>query len=79
VGQNRKGLFTSSAEPTSNPQAYVHIVMRLSEPSAMTDDRGSRTNWTPPRQAIQGNYRIDLVFCFRQCDKEDQVGVKARC
>jgi hypothetical protein len=79
VGQDREGLVALPTEPTPNPHACVHVVVRLAESLAMTDDRGGRTNWTPSRQSIQRNYpRIDVVFCFRQCDKEDQAGVKAR-
>jgi hypothetical protein len=56
VGQDREGLIALTTKPAPNPQACVPVVVSLPESSTMTDDRGSLTNWTPPRQVIQGNY-----------------------
>ena len=56
VGQDCEGLVALPAKPAANPQAYMPVIVCLPEPLAMTDDRGSLTNWTPARQAIQRNY-----------------------
>ena len=56
VGQDCEGLFALPTKPAPNPQAYMPVIVCLPEPLAMTDDRGSLTNWTPARQAIQRNY-----------------------
>jgi hypothetical protein len=61
VGQNRERLFASSTAPAPNPQACVHVVVRLPEPLAMTNDRGGFANGTPPRQVIQRNYPGSLL------------------
>jgi hypothetical protein len=39
----------------------VQIVMRLSEPLAMTDDRGGLTDWTPAWQPTEWNYPGSLL------------------
>ena len=56
VGQDCEGLVALPAKSAANPQAYMPVIVCLPEPLAMTDDRGSLTNWTPARQAIQRNY-----------------------
>jgi hypothetical protein len=48
-------------EASPNPHAGVHIIVRLPEPLAMTNDGWSLTNWTPPRQPIQWNYPGSLL------------------
>jgi hypothetical protein len=61
VRQDRESVAALPTEATPNPHACVHVVVRLPEPLAMTDDGGGLTNWTPPRQAIQWNYPGSLL------------------
>jgi hypothetical protein len=61
VGQDREGLVALPTKPTPNPYVCVPALMRLPKSSAMTNDRGSLTNWTPPREAIQWNYPGSLL------------------
>ena len=58
--------------PASHPNAFVAVIVGLAEPPSMADDRVVLTNRTPPRQEVQGDHpRVDVVFCFWQCDKEN--------
>jgi hypothetical protein len=61
VRQDRDSVVALPTEATPNPHACVHVVVRLAEPLAMTNDGCSLTNWTPPRQAIQWNYPGSLL------------------
>jgi hypothetical protein len=61
VGQDREGVVALPTESTSNPHLCMSVVMRLPQSPAMPDDRGSLTNRTPPRQAIQWNYPGSLL------------------
>jgi hypothetical protein len=54
IGHDCEGLVALPANPAANPHAYMPVIVCLPEPLAMTDDRGSPTNRTPPRQAIHG-------------------------
>ena len=58
--------------PASHPNAFVAVIVGLAEPPSMADDRVVLTNRTPPRQEVQGDHpRVDVAFCFWQCDKEN--------
>src|SRR5215831_5979823 len=56
VGQNREGLPARSTNPTTHPDVFTPVVVRLSKSPSVADDRGSSAKRTSPRQAIQRNY-----------------------
>jgi hypothetical protein len=61
VRQDGESVVALPTEAAPNPHAGMHIIVRLPETLAMTNDGWSFTNWTPPRQAIQWNYPGSLL------------------
>ena len=54
------------------PNAFVPVVVGHAKPPSMADDRVVPANWTLPRQEVQWDHsRVDVVFHFWQCDKEN--------
>jgi hypothetical protein len=57
----------------------MHIIVRLPETLAMTNDGWSFTNWDTAAAADPMELpRITVVIRSRQCDNENQAGVKGR-
>jgi hypothetical protein len=52
VWQDREGPVAGSAEPASNPDALVALVVRVPQAPSVADDRVVLTDGTPARQAI---------------------------
>ena len=74
VGQDGEGQSTRPAHPAADPNPVVAFVVGLFPPPAMTGDRvlaAPRTpSWAGAPTEMQSP-RIGLVFCRRQCDKEN--------
>lgn len=70
--QNREALPARHTDSTPHPDTFVLAIMTLASAPSMANDRVTVANWTPPRQALQRNHpRLDVVFCFGQCDKKN--------
>jgi hypothetical protein len=50
-----------------HPDAFVSVIMGLSEAPAVADDRVTLASRTPSWQTVQR----DIVFRVKQCDKEN--------
>jgi hypothetical protein len=68
------------ADPASNPDAPVAVVVRVPQAPSVADDRLLvPTDGTPTRQAIQRNYPGSLLsFSSASAIKRIRTGVKAR-
>ena len=72
IGQDRKRLPTWMTDSAPYPNAFVPGVVGQAKPPSMADDRVVPANWTLPRQEVQRDHpRVDVVFHFWQCDKEN--------
>ncbi len=72
VGQDREGLAARMTDSAAHPNAFVLFVVGLAESPSMADDRVVAANRTSPRQEVQaGSPRVDVVFRFWQCDKNN--------
>jgi hypothetical protein len=62
-----------------HPNAFVPVVVGLTEPPSMADDRVLLANRTPPRQEVQGDHLgSTLSFASDSAIKRITAGVKAR-
>jgi hypothetical protein len=49
VRQDCESRVASLANPASNPDPFVAVVVGIPQPSAVANNRGVSTHWTPPR------------------------------
>lgn len=73
--QDSEGLVTRRATTAPDTDNIVHLVVRLFAPLAVADESAVSTERTQAWQYVQRKRvhpRIEVVFCFRQCDKENQ-------
>jgi hypothetical protein len=72
IRQGGEGLSAWSTDSTPHPNAFVLIIVTLTQPPPVADDRVITANRTSPRQEVQSDPpRISLVFGFWQCDKKN--------
>jgi hypothetical protein len=59
-------------DSTSHPDAFVTVIVGVAESPPVTNDRVLPANRALPREGVQGDSpRVDVVFCFWQCDKKN--------
>lgn len=56
VGQDRESLPARPTNPAPHRDALAPVIVGLTKPLSVADDRVVSAKRTPPRQAIQGNY-----------------------
>jgi hypothetical protein len=79
IGQNREGLVTRMTDSAPHPDALVPVIVALTEPSSMTDDRVIVAERTFPRQEVQGDHPGSILsFTSGSAIKRTTAGVKAR-
>jgi hypothetical protein len=79
VRQDRKRLPARTTNPATHPDAFVLVVVRLSEPTSVADDRVLVAERAHPRQQIQQNYPGSMLSLFSgSAIKRITAGVKAR-
>ena len=72
IRQGGEGLSAWSTDSTPHPNAFVLIIVTLTPPPPVADDRVLTANRASPRQEVQPDpSRISLVFGFWQCDKKN--------
>ena len=79
VGQDRKGLLTGAADPSSDPNAFVPVVVTVAEPASMANDGVFPAHRATPGQEAQRNYP-GSVLSFGSGSEINRItaGVKAR-
>ena len=78
-GQDRKGLLTGAADPSSDPNAFVPVIVTVAEPASMADDGVFPAHRATPGQEAQRNYPGSLwSFGSGSEIKRITAGVKAR-
>jgi len=73
--QDGEGLVARWATTAPDTDEIVNIIVRLLTALAVADDRSIPAQRAPAGQQGQwkrGHPRIDVVFGFGQCDKENQ-------
>ena len=79
IGQDREGLVARPTESAPHPNAFVPVVVGLTEPPSMADDRVLLANRTSPRQEVQGDHPGSMLsFASGSAIKRITAGVKAR-
>ena len=79
IGQDGEGLVARPTESASHPNAFVLVIVGLTEPPSMADDRVVQTNRTLPRQEVQGDHPGSMLsFASGSAIKRITAGVKAR-
>ena len=79
IGQDREGLVARPTESASHPDAFVPVVVGLTEPSSMADDRVVVANRASPRETVQGDHPGSMLsFASGSAIKRITAGVKAR-
>lgn len=77
--QDGESCSARAANPTPHPDAIVSVVMGLSQPPPVPDDRFAMTERTSSRKLFQWNYpgsMLSSVAC--SAIKRITAGVKAR-
>ena len=66
-------------DPTPQPDAYMPVVVALTESPAVADDRVVTTDWTSPRQKIQWDHPGSMLsFASGSAINSITAGLKAR-
>ena len=79
IGQDREGLPARLTDSASYPDAFVPVIVALTEPPSVADDRVVSADRTPPRQEIQRDYPGSMLsFASGSAIKRITAGVKAR-
>jgi hypothetical protein len=79
IRQDREGLAARLTDSTPHPDASMPVVMALTESSAVADDRVVTTDWTSPRQEVQGDHPGSMLsFASGSAINRITAGVKAR-
>jgi len=72
IGQDREGFLTRLTDSAPHPDAFVLVIVALTESPSVADDRVVAANGTSPRQEAQRDHPgLDVVFCLWQCDKDN--------
>ena len=79
VRQYSEGLPARLTNPATHPDAFVLVVVRLSEPPSMADDCVVAAQRAQPRQQMQRNYPGSMLSLVSgSAIKRITAGVKAR-
>jgi hypothetical protein len=80
IGQNREGFLTRLTDPTPHPNAFVVVIVALTESPPVANDRVVAANGTLPRQEVQRDHPGSMLsFASGSAIKIITAGVKARC
>ena len=79
IRQDCEGLLARLTDSTSHPEAFALVVVALTEPPSVADDRIASTDWTSPRQEIQWDHPGSMLsFASGSAINRITAGVKAR-
>jgi len=79
VRQDSKRLPARSTNPTTDPDAFVLVIVRLPESPPVADDRFVSAQRAQPRQQMQRNYPGSMLSLVSgSAIKRITAGVKAR-
>jgi hypothetical protein len=79
IGQNREGRPARLTDSAPRPNAFVSVVVGLTAPLSMADDRVIPANGTAPRHEVQWDHPgSTLSFVSGSAIKRITAGVKAR-
>jgi len=80
VGQDGEGLLALPTDSASRPENVTLIIVALTEPSSVANDRVVVADGTSPRQEVQWDYPGGsmLSFASGRAIKRITAGVKAR-
>jgi hypothetical protein len=79
IGQDGEGLVARPTESASHPNAFVPVIVGLTKPPSMADDRVVQTNRTSPREEDQWDHPGSMLsFASGSAIKRITAGVKAR-
>jgi hypothetical protein len=79
IGQNREGLPARLTDSAPDPDAFVLVIVALTEPPSVADDRVVAANGTSPRQEFQRDHPGSMLsFTSGSAIKRITAGVKAR-
>jgi hypothetical protein len=79
IGQDREGFLTRLTDSAPRPDAFVLVIVALTESPSMADDRVVAANGTSPRQEVQRNHPGSMLsFTSGSAIKRITAGVKAR-
>jgi hypothetical protein len=72
VRQDCKGLLAGMTDSAPHPDAFMAVIVGQSEPPSVAGNRVLAAKRASPRQKVPtGSPRVDVVFRFWQCDKEN--------
>jgi hypothetical protein len=79
IGQNREGLPARLTDSAAHPDAFVLVIVALTEPPSVADDRVVAAKGTSPRQEVQRDHPGSMLsFASGSAIKRITAGVKAR-
>jgi hypothetical protein len=79
IGQDREGFLARPANPAPHPNIFVPIIVCLSKPPSVADDRVVLASWASPWKEFQRNYPGSmLTFGSGSAIKSVTIGVKPR-
>ena len=79
IRQDGESFSARAANPAPCPNAFVSVVVGLSQPPPVPDDRFAMTERTIPRQLFQRNYPDSMLSSASGSEiKRITAGVKAR-
>ena len=79
IRQDREGLPARLTDSAPHPDAFVPVIVGLTESPSVADDRVVLANRTSPRQAVQRNHPGSMLsFVSGSAIKRITAGVKAR-
>ena len=77
IGQDREGFLARPANPAPHPNIFVSIIVCLSKPSSVADDRVVLASWASPWKKFQRDYPGSrLTFGSGSAIKSVTTGVK---
>ena len=77
IGQNREGLPARLTDSAANPDAFVPVIVALTESPSVADDRVVAANGTSPRQEVQRDHPGSMLsFASGSAIKRITAGVK---
>jgi len=79
IGQDREGFLTRLTDSAPHPDAFVLVIVALTESPSVADDRVVAANGTSPRQEVQRDHPGSMLsFTSGSAIKIITAGVKAR-
>ena len=79
IGQDREGFLTRLTDSAPHPDAFVLVIVALTESPSVADDRVVAANGTSPRQEVQRDHPGSMLSSASgSAIKRITAGVKAR-